>query len=215
MAFGTRPAEIDIVRQRRRATVATRRGHCLHQPRQARAGYVNRWAGSGLFRPVVAAAFEFPVGIHVARLSVLSVAIHEASTYSLETIRLVFGLVNNTMALQGASLGGSVTASANRHVKYHRSQRLSCRGDSAGRPRRRIWRPPCSNTYLPRLGRICTPIITQAYAFRLLVGHMGTWGAYQFWGPLPLRELAGETACPTWFIKPLIPQGGAGGSPAS
>src|SRR5260221_397621 len=80
VTFGTSPSEIDVVRQGCRATVTPRCRHRLNQPRQARTGYIDRGAWSGLLRPVFAAAFEFPVGIHVARLSVLSVAVHEAST---------------------------------------------------------------------------------------------------------------------------------------
>jgi len=80
IALGTVPAEVDAIRQRRRATVASRRRYRLHQARQARASDVDGWAWPGLLRPVVTARFRVPVGIHVARLSVLSVAIHEACT---------------------------------------------------------------------------------------------------------------------------------------
>lgn len=77
IALRASPVEIDTRRQRRR-TIKTARGrNRLHEPRQARASYVNRQFRTRLAWAVVAPEAPFgPVRIHVAVLSILTVAVH-------------------------------------------------------------------------------------------------------------------------------------------
>jgi hypothetical protein len=122
VALGTGSREVDSRRQCCRATVTPRSRHRLNQTRQARTRHVEWRPWSGRSRPVFTAAPRFPVGIHVARLSVLSVAVHEASTYSLRF--WVVGL--SKIGLQRS-----------RALRCTPQSTLGCRRDSAGRPRRR------------------------------------------------------------------------------
>ena len=84
--FGQFPVKENRTRQRGGAIETARRGYCLHESREARAGDIERGAGPVLLRPVITARALIPVRTHIARLSVFSVAIHGASTYSLRFV---------------------------------------------------------------------------------------------------------------------------------
>ena len=79
VAFRTVAVPIDPVRQLRGTTEAASGGHCLYQARQARTGYVERRFRARGPGPLVAAAALSEiraVRVHVAWLSVLSIAVH-------------------------------------------------------------------------------------------------------------------------------------------
>src|SRR5215467_8952468 len=76
IALGAVTCEIDIRRKGRRAVKAASRRNMLHQPRKPRAGYVDRRTGTVRLRAVLSGTAAIAVGIHVALLSVLAIAVH-------------------------------------------------------------------------------------------------------------------------------------------
>jgi len=94
VALRTVPTEIDAARKRSRAVEAARGRHRLHKPRQAGAGYVDWGARAGLFWPVLPPGPRIPIRVHIARLSILSVAIHGGVTYSLHFVWMLGPLKN-------------------------------------------------------------------------------------------------------------------------
>src|SRR5208282_5737407 len=70
---------VDAARQLRGTVVAAGRGDCLYQARQARTRYIDWGLGTRSPGPLVGAAAVSKIRairVHVARLSVLSIAVH-------------------------------------------------------------------------------------------------------------------------------------------
>jgi len=78
-AFRAVAAEIGAGGKWRRAVETTRRGDCLYEARQPRTSYINGWTRARLSGPFVAVSLGFGIralGIHIAPLFVLAIAIH-------------------------------------------------------------------------------------------------------------------------------------------
>jgi hypothetical protein len=78
-AFRAVAAEIGSAGKLRGAVIAPGRGNGLNQPREPRTGHIDGWARPRLPGPIIAVSLGFEIralGVHIAPLFVLAIAIH-------------------------------------------------------------------------------------------------------------------------------------------
>ena len=88
-AFRAVAAEIGAGRKLRRAVEAARRCDCLHEAWQSGTSDVNGWTRARLSGPFVAVTLGFEIraiGVHIAPLFVLAIAIHGEIDLLLEAV---------------------------------------------------------------------------------------------------------------------------------
>jgi hypothetical protein len=143
-AFRTWRVETCPRRQGRRATVAARRGDCLHQPWKAWSGNIKRGFGTlgiGFERPVpVTITVAIAVGVVIAVLTILAIAVHVfrreppvGENCFNDVMKKARRLSGMTKGIDKESVAGQTQAGKPKH-------------------RLRIRRPRTTTTYLPRNG---------------------------------------------------------------